>query len=97
MKNLLINSILLSGILCLTGCSETFLDLEPLDQQTEAIYFNKPSDFVAAANNLHSNIYAWSGSTTYDILTDAGSDLVCASNGVGSGTNTVGASAGYWS
>lgn len=49
---------LLAGALLTTGCSN-FLDLDPLDQQTEAIFFNKKSDFVAASLKLHEDIFAW--------------------------------------
>lgn len=49
---------LLAGTMLTTGCSD-FLDLEPLDQQTEVIFFNKKSDFIEAAMKLHEDIFAW--------------------------------------
>ena len=29
----------------LTSCADTFLDLEPLDSRTDAVYFKKPEHF----------------------------------------------------
>lgn len=76
---------LLAGALLTTGCSN-FLDLEPLDQQTEAIYFNKKSDFVAAALKLHEDIFAWQ-------VADANKGVI---EGLGfdGGTDTGGGSTG---
>lgn len=87
--------VLLTAVLS-TGCAETFLDLKPLDQQTEALYFNKPSDFEYAANNLHGNIYAWGGNDTYNINFDYGTDLVVAAQDAVSGTNAAGTGDSYW-
>ncbi|MDE6450623.1 MAG: RagB/SusD family nutrient uptake outer membrane protein [Muribaculaceae bacterium] len=87
--------VLLTAVLS-TGCAETFLDLKPLDKQTEAVYFNKPSDFEYAANNLHTNIYAWGGNETYAILFDYGTDLVVAEQPTVSGTNAAGTGDSYW-
>lgn len=87
--------VLLTAVLS-TGCAETFLDLKPLDKQTEAVYFNKPSDFEYAANNLHANIYAWGGNETYAINFDYGTDLVVAEQPTVSGTNAAGTGDSYW-
>lgn len=76
---------LLAGALLTTGCSD-FLDLEPLDQQTEAIFFNKKSDFVEAAMKLHEDIFAWE-------VADANKGVI---EGLGfdGGTDTGGGSTG---
>ncbi|HUX59349.1 MAG TPA: RagB/SusD family nutrient uptake outer membrane protein [Bacteroidales bacterium] len=47
-------TILLSGIF-LSGC-EKYLDQKPQDSVTEAIYFENPSQFEAAANYLYSSL-----------------------------------------
>ena len=55
------NKIILSlvmGTLLTTSCVNDFLELQPLDSQTEAIYFKNLTQFQYAANNLHTNIYA---------------------------------------
>lgn len=90
------------GAMVLTGCDK-FLDLEPLDSQTEAIYFNKPEDFVSAANALHTNVYGWqanngnaNANNTYALIFDYGTDLVSASSDAVSGTNAAGTSDIYW-
>lgn len=55
-----------------TSCFDEFLDLDPLDQPTEAIYFTQPAHFKAGANDFYnkmigfnvvdnSNIYDWTG------------------------------------
>lgn len=90
------------GAALLTGC-DSFLDLEPLDSQTEAIYFKTAEHFVSAANNLHANVYGWqsndklaSANNTYALIFDYGSDLVSAGNDALSGTNAAGTTDVYW-
>lgn len=95
MKKIYILPAIITAMLS-AGCSETFLDLEPLDQQTEALYFKKPSDFEYAANTLHDNVYAWKGNDTYAINFDYGTDLVVAGQEMVSGTNAAGTGDGYW-
>jgi hypothetical protein len=92
MKTYKIFAIVSMGALLTVGCTNDFLDLEPLDAQTEAIYFKNLTQFQAAADNLHANVYAWGGNTTYDINFDYGSDLVTTSNDVLNGTNSAGTS-----
>ena len=36
----------------LTSCADTFLDLEPLDSRTDAVYFKKPEHFREFANGF---------------------------------------------
>lgn len=83
-KNILL--VLLASSLLTTGCSE-FLDLEPLDAQTEAIYFQSKDDFVSAAMKLHEDIYAWKvadtdANSTYNINFDRGTDTGGGSTGL---------------
>lgn len=83
-------------VLFATGCQDTFLNLSPLDSVTETVYFNKLADFQYAANNLHTNVYAWDGNTTYAINHDWGTDLVSAGQETVSGTNAAGTADTYW-
>lgn len=90
------------GAALLSGC-DNFLDLEPLDSQTEAIYFKTPDHFVQAANNLHANVYGWqangslaSANNTYPLIFDYGTDLVGAGNESLNGTNSAPTTDVYW-
>ncbi|MDL2208217.1 RagB/SusD family nutrient uptake outer membrane protein [Parabacteroides sp. OttesenSCG-928-O15] len=90
------------GALMLTGC-DSFLNLEPLDSQTEAIYFKNPEHFVQAANALHTNVYGWqanggnaNANNTYALIFDYGTDLIGAGNDALSGTNVAGTTDIYW-
>ncbi len=85
----------------MTSCLNDFLDLEPLDSQTEAIYFNNLEQFQAAADNLHANIYAFvsagtSANDVYAINFDYGTDLNIAGNDAVSGTNAAKTSDTYY-
>ncbi len=89
-------SLIMGGALT-TSCESNFLDLEPLDSRTEAIFFKTLDDFQYAANDLHTNVWAWNGNTTYPINFDYGTDLVEASSNYVSGTNSAPTSDTYWS
>jgi len=93
-KNIIL-AICVSIGLGLCSC-DNFLDLEPKDSQTEVIYFNKLAHFVDAANNLHTNVYAWKGNDTYAINFDYGSDIVAVASDVVNGTNAAGTTDMYW-
>ncbi len=80
----------------MTSCMEDFLNLEPLDAETEAVYFKTLEQFQAAANNLHTNVYAWKGNDTYPIRHDYGTDLVIISNDAVNGTNVAGTKDAYY-
>ena len=79
--------------LSVTSCIDDFLNLEPQDSETEAVFFQTPAQFQEAANNLHTYTYDWGGSgntsanNTYAIRFDYGTDLVIAGNDAVSGTN----------
>lgn len=85
------------------SCIDDFLNLEPLDSETEAVFFQTPEQFQEAANNLHTNIYAWqansnnaSANNTYAIRFDYGTDLVTTANSAVSGTNATSTSDPYY-
>lgn len=70
--------LLIAVALSQSACHKTFLDLDPLDTPSEAVYFTKPEHFRAAANDFYnkmigfrpvnsSNIYNWQ---------DKGSDII---------------------
>ena len=96
--------ILLLGSLVVTSCIDDFLNLKPLDSETEAIFFQNLEQFQAAADNLHTNIYAWqsngkkgSANNTYAIRFDYGTDLITVSHDAVNGTNAAGTSDDYYS
>lgn len=95
MNNKLLLTLLMGGALT-TSCVSDFLDLEPLDSQTEAIYFKTQDDFQYAANDLHTNVWAWNSNDTYNINFDYGTDLVLAEASYISGTNAAPTSDKYW-
>lgn len=95
---------LLVASLVNASCIDDFLNLEPLDSETEAVYFQTLEQFQAAADNLHTNIYAWqanssnaSANNTYAIRFDYGTDLVVTANSAVSGTNAPGTTDPYYS
>lgn len=96
MKTKRFTYIVLAMSLINTGCIDDFLNLEPQDSETEAVYFQTLEQFQYAANYLHTNIYAWqansgnaSANNTYAIRFDYGTDLVINSNSAVSGTNAA--------
>ncbi|MDR2920486.1 MAG: RagB/SusD family nutrient uptake outer membrane protein [Tannerella sp.] len=99
------NKIIISlslGAMLVTGC-DSFLDLEPLDSQTEAIYFKTPEQFEQAANGLHTNVYGWQANSslanannTYALIFDYGTDILSPASDAVSGTNAAGTSDVYW-
>lgn len=95
MNKTIIPSLLLAALLA-SSCTDDFLNLKPIDSQTEAVYFKTPEQFQAAADNLHANIYAWNSTTTYAINFDYGTDLVIASSDVADGTNSAGTTDTYY-
>ncbi|MDR3652203.1 MAG: RagB/SusD family nutrient uptake outer membrane protein [Paludibacter sp.] len=77
------------------GCSD-MLNLTPTDTLSESVYFRNLSDFQAAANNLHTNVYGWLGNTTYPINFDYGSDINPQLGDMGSGNNVPTTTDTYW-
>lgn len=84
------------------SCSD-FLDLEPLDSQTEAIYFKTAAQFQEAANFLHTDCCyqfgcGWDGNSnnSYAINFDYGCDTSLAQSEEVSGTNVAPTSSPYW-
>lgn len=102
-KNKILYGLMLASMMLTTSCMNDFLDLKPLDSETEAVYFKTPEQFQAAANKLHADIYAWqsngnngSANNTYAIRFDFGTDLVTTTSSVLDGTNTPQTSDPYY-
>ena len=94
---------LLLGAMTTTSCIDDFLNLKPLDSETEAIFFQNLEQFQMAADKLHTDIYAWqsngkngSSNNTYGIRFDYGTDLLIVSHDAVSGTNAPGTSDAYY-
>lgn len=95
--------LLLPGLLfALSSCEDTFLDLEPQDQRTDAVYFKKAADFDEYAISFYNQLMGWHtpyrGYTVYNCM-DASSDLSSdriASEDVGRGTIVVPTSDSRW-
>lgn len=83
-------------LMALTSCTNDFLDLKPLDTETDAVYFKSPEQFEALANNLHTCIYSWNGNTSYSIRHDYGTDLVTIGLDAVNGTNSTPTSDTYY-
>ena len=81
--------ILLTGI-SLSGCTD-FLNQDPRDFISEAVYFKTPEQFEAAANNLYGKLRGYQkldGRFWYDAM-DGGTDLSASANDEGRGVGTA--------
>lgn len=94
-KNIFL-SILVSGLF--SSCMDDFLNLEPMDQVTDAVYYTTLEEFQNSANYLHSkdNLYAFKGNSGYNVGFDYGTDIVKASSDELNGTNSTGTASEYW-
>lgn len=82
------------------SCEERFLDLEPLDEVTESVYFTEPEHFEFASNQFYNGMVGLrpvNGSKITN-FTDFGSDLNALDplDGIGNGTNIVTNDDIYW-
>ncbi|MCJ8165733.1 RagB/SusD family nutrient uptake outer membrane protein [Pontibacter sp. E15-1] len=105
MKN--IRNIVMAGMLIVAGgCQERFIDLEPKDSYTEAVYFATPEHFEYAANKLHENLVGWRDirgaglpsayNTSYADWLDLGTDLTALPQDYGRGVLTPSNIDPYW-
>lgn len=86
-----------SCLLGLTACQNTFLDLDPLDSKTDAVYFKTPEHFREYANGLYSQLLGWR-SGILDHM-DIQSDLITNPSNqwnIGHGTISVGYDDSRW-
>ncbi len=82
----------------LMSCEEEVLDLQPIDQTTEFVYFNTPEQFKAAANDFYTKMISWrkiDDSSIYDWM-DVGSDLTTKTTVYGQGGGITNAIDIYW-
>lgn len=97
MKNI-VTTLVLSSVLLFSSCQSDFLDLDPLDVQTEAAYFKTPADFKAASNDFYNKMLSWKaidGSSAFDFM-DFGTDLTSFTQEVGRGNTVATNSDIYW-
>ncbi|WP_140487276.1 RagB/SusD family nutrient uptake outer membrane protein [Flavobacterium sp. GSA192] len=97
MKNI-VTTLVLSSVLLFTSCQSDYLDLEPLDAQTEASYFKTPANFKAASNDFYNKMVSWrsvDGSNIYNFM-DFGTDLTSLSQEEGRGNTVEAVSDIYW-
>lgn len=86
-----------SCLLGLNACQNTFLDLDPLDSKTDAVYFKTPEHFREYANGLYSQLLGWR-SGILDHM-DIQSDLITNPSNqwnIGHGTISVGYDDSRW-
>jgi hypothetical protein len=92
MKKLSIITTLIGVVLFAVSCKKDYLELNPEDQLTEAVYFQSPDQFKAYAGSFYNKMISWQsidGSNVYDFM-DNGSDLSANVT-----VNTEGGYAGY--
>lgn len=102
MKNTLYTTIL-AGLLAgsLTSCTDTFLDLQPLDEETDAVYFQDEDDFKEYATTFYDGmLLGWTSSygSIYEHMDNA-SDLAASSSNsytLGHGTIEVSSEDSRW-
>lgn len=67
-----------SALVLLSSCTKTFLDLDPTDKATEAVYYKTPDQFKAAAADFYNKMIGFKSidkSSIYSWM-DGGSDLL---------------------
>lgn len=84
----------------LTGCIDTFLDLEPLDQRTDVVFFKKASDFEQYSAGFYGQLIGWSCpyGSIYEYM-DVSSDLMVYSgfsSDLGHGTIKIPSTDTHW-
>ena len=97
MKNI-VTTLVLSSVLLFTSCQSDYLDLDPLDAQTEASYFKTPANFKAASNDFYNKMVSWravDGSNIYNFM-DFGTDLTSFTQEEGRGNTVEAVSDIYW-
>lgn len=97
MKNI-VTTLVLSSVLLFTSCQSDYLDLDPLDTQTEASYFKTPAEFKAASNDFYNKMVSWravDGSNIFSFM-DFGTDLTSLSQEEGRGNTVATVSDIYW-
>ncbi|WP_073348226.1 RagB/SusD family nutrient uptake outer membrane protein [Bacteroides congonensis] len=76
MKIKIVYTMALVMLLGMSSCQNTFLDLEPLDTRTDAVYFKRASDFNEYALSFYGQLQGWGSryGSIYNYM-DVSSDL----------------------
>lgn len=100
MKNFIYKTICGLFLIATFSCEDMFLDLDPLDQKTDVVYFKTPSHFKEYATGLYSQLIGWQSryGHIYSHM-DAATDLstyFAQSNDVGTGQIAVSSNDDRW-
>lgn len=88
---------ILLGLVCiisLSSCADEFLNLNPLDFESESSYFDKPADFNSAANDFYDKMLGWNNASPEYL--DWGTDLNAWPQDYGRGVVTVPTSEAFY-
>ncbi len=88
--------LLLTCVMVLSACQDTYLDLDPTDSITEASYYTTAEHFKAASNYLYFGMTGWA--TLWDGVEyfDYGSDLTGRAQEYGRGNDEIPESDDFW-
>ncbi|MVM35990.1 RagB/SusD family nutrient uptake outer membrane protein [Spirosoma sp. HMF4905] len=93
----ILHILLLVGALTLTQTScNKVLELDPLDQLSDAAYWKTPNDFMLAANQYYLFLRTFTDAVSDNPHADIRSDIVGGQNAFSRGTNTVPTTDGVW-
>jgi len=102
MKKILYIALIGGLSLGVASCQKDFLNLEPLDKLTDAVYFANPSDFKSYSSGFYTQLLGWQspygGNSIYQYM-DESTDLSSSntfSSEVGRGTITISNSDTRW-
>lgn len=75
-RKILYTALTLAAACLLGSCEDTFLDLKPLDQETDAVYFKSAQDFEDYSAGFYSQLQGWGAQYRSSYCTfDGGTDL----------------------
>lgn len=104
MKNIIIAIAVVLGVI-MTSCTDYFLDLKPLDTQTEANYYKTAKQFEAAANGTYSfygykkiseKVNGKDCAHDFGWVWDSNTDLLAGVSNTANGTLAASENDGYW-
>ncbi len=98
MKKILYSLVVAALMITTISCEDKFLNLDPLDSPTEAIYFKTPDHFKAATNDFYNKMVGFKridDATIFDFV-DTGSDLAGSLSDYGRGAIGVPSTDIYW-
>lgn len=104
MKNIIITIAVVLGVI-MTSCTDYFLDLKPLDTQTEANYYQTAKQFEAAANGTYSfygykkiseKVNGKDCAHDFGWVWDSNTDLLAGVSNTANGTLAASENDGYW-